>query len=336
MVFQHWAGGSCAKMLFCLSSLLVPVSAEDSVAGRLRTGSHLFQEGNYAGAILAFQSVLDDASLTGKTELTRAQAYHRLGWAYSALDQDQKAQAAYRRAEAILSPLAEFHYPYLLRLLESEADLEVKRRQYPTARALMEHAESIVVRLAPDDRLEAANLSEELAAIDQLDGKADRAAARHRKALEVIEAAVGRQSGEWKRVANNLAVLLLISGKRNDARRYIDEALRGRESLAGIDRVTMAKFLLTRFDVYFASGQKREAERDVLEALEIFQAQLGPSNRLTAEALRRCGDVSRALGHKAEAREYERRAKESMDGSPSVQQEKNTVSASELARVSSH
>jgi tetratricopeptide (TPR) repeat protein len=327
---------SWVALTLCLGSVPMAALAGDSAVDRLRAGSRLLEHGDFASAIMAFESLLKDAPQLEASDVCRANALYHLGWSYGALDRDREAQGAYREARAILDPKEEFHYPHLIRVLEAEAGLEAKRLHYGPARVLLERAQSIVVKLAPDNRLEASSLSVELGAIDQLDGKRDRAAARYRTALEVIEAVLGRQSMEWRRAANNLATLLLLCGKRAEAAFYIDEVLRQRESMAGLDRVALGKFLLTRFDVYFALGRKQEEERDIVEALEIFQSELGPSNRLTAEALRRYGALCRALGRKTEAREYARRAQDSLDNSPSVQLERNTISANELLRPPGH
>ena len=318
-------------LFFLVSAFMAALSGETSVE-RLQVASHSLEEGDFASAISTLRNLLKDARALDTSDICRASALFHLGWAYAALDQDREAEVAYRDSEAILNPLEEFHYPHLARVLESEAVLAAKRHRYRQARALLERAQSITERWAPDNRLRDAKLSVGLAAIDQLDGNRDRAVARYQQALHVIESALGRKSLDWKLVADDLAILLLVSGKRDEAAAYIDEALQQHESLAGLDRLVGAKLLLTRFDLYFASGRKREAETDIVEALQIFQTSLGSFNRLTAEALKRYGKLCRALGRKTEAREYENRATESLESSPSVQVEKHTISASELSK----
>ena len=318
------------KILFWLITGVGSIFAEDSAVDRIQKGSRLLEQGNLAASVAIFQSVLSDAASQRAGELTLAVAHYHLGWAYTLLDRDQEAQAEYGKAEAFLNPHPEFHYPHLMRVLESEASLETKRKQYQKARALVERAESIVANLAPENRLELASLSVDLGAIDQLEGKLDRASIHYRQGLAVIEAVAGRSSAAWRRVANNLALLLLQSGQKDEAAYYIDQALRQDDTLIGLDRVVKAKLLLTRFDVNIASGRKQAAQQDATQALEILMEDLGASNRLTAVALLRCQQVSRALGHKAEARAYGRRAKESLDGSPSVQFERSTINVAEL------
>lgn len=322
--------GLRTKILFCLISGVSSIFAEDSAVGRIQQGSRLLGQGKLAGSVAIFQSVLSDADSLRADEVTLAVAHYHLGWAYTLLDRDQEAQAEYGKAEAILNSRPEFHYPHLMRVLESEASLEAKRRQYQKARKLVERAESIVASLAPENRLELANLSADSGAISQLEGDLNRAASQYRQSLDIIEAAAGRQSLDWRRVANNLALLLLQSGKRDEAAYYINQALRESATPIGVNGVTKAKLLLTRFDVNIASGRKQEAQQDATQALEILVKDLGASNRLTAEALLRCQQVYRALGHKAEARAYGRRAKEALNGSPNVQFERNTINVAEL------
>jgi tetratricopeptide (TPR) repeat protein len=314
----------------CAVGLSSPICADDaSWKALLETGNRFMDENRYAAAAAAFRSAVAQAQAGHSPQM--GISLDRVGNALEALDRDQEAETSFRQAIAALESNSGEGDPFLIRAWTDLAGHYMKLRRYESARNLAERAVAALTRQAPQDPKATALALTLLASIDGSQHKTNDAEARWRQAMAILDRAGWSQSREWAGAANNLGVLLFGTGRPAEGERYIREALSCSENTVrtGEDKLVLARLLTNLANLDFRLRRFDEANRYLRRALEIFESGLGPTHPLTGGTLSQYAGLCRATKRKAEAKEYERRAKECLTAAGYAALA-NTVDVSEL------
>jgi len=297
-----------AACAVCLGS----ASFADEVSWRalIETGNRFMDENRYAAATETFRSAAAQAQAGHSPQM--GISLDHLGNAYEALGRDQEAERCFQQAIAALESVGEEGYPYLIRAWTDLAGHHIKFTRYASARNLAERALAALTRQASQDPKATALALTLLASIDSSQHKTKDAEVRCRQAMAVLDRAGWSQSREWSAAANNLGTLLLGSGRPAEGEHYLREALSRSEETVRTpeDKLVLGLLLANLATVDSRLRRFDEADRYLRRALEIFEGELGLTHPTTGTTLMQYAGLCRATNRKAEAKDYERRAKE--------------------------
>jgi tetratricopeptide (TPR) repeat protein len=303
---------------------------EASWQALIDTGNRLMDENRYAGAAEAFRSAAAQAQASADGVRTGISLDH-LGLAYDGLGRDLEAETSYRQAIAALEASGREGYPFLTRTWTDLGDLYLKLRRYDRAHNLAERALAALTRQPSEDIRGSAHVLTLLATIDSRQHKTNDAEARYRQAMPMLDRAGRSQSQEWIIATNNLGILLHGTGRLEEGGRYLREALSRSETMLGkgVDRLLQGQLLANVANLDFTLRRFEEAGRNLGRAVEIFESELGPTHPTTGDILMQYSALCRATKRKAEAKEYERRAKKCLTATGNAVLA-NTIDAIEL------
>lgn len=293
----------------------------------IEAGDRFMEQNRYTEAAAAFRSAAARAG--GSAEM--GASLDRLGVACAMLGRDAEAEMAYRRAIAILKSSEGERSPLLIRAWMDLAGLYLTLGRYDSAHDLAEKALTALTRQASPDTAATAMVLTLLAAIDVRLHNPKDAEARFRKAMAVLDSAGRTQSHEWIGAANNLGVILILTGRPEEGRVYLREALSFGQTVLRTDaeRLVLGQVLVNLFRIDFALRHFDEAEKNLRRGLEIYETYLGPTDRLTGDIFLQYAALCRATKRKAETKDYERRAKKCLSAG-AYASVANTVDIGEL------
>ena len=154
----------------------------------------------------------------------------------------------------------------------------------------------------PETKL-ASQLKNNLAALKQVTGDFEESEQLNREALSIREKIEGKDTIGTVPAMNNLAGLLWCIGDLNGAETLYRSALTIRQRLLGSEELDTARSSANLGGLLYYQDKMEEASRLVRDAAEIFLAQAGPAHPETLDVLLFLGEVERAAGNPAKARE---------------------------------
>jgi CHAT domain-containing protein len=158
--------------------------------------------------------------------------------------------------------------------------------------------------------LTVAQLKNNFAALKQITGDFEAAEIMSREALALREAIEGKGSVATVPPMNNLAGLLWCIGDLQASETLYRQGLEIREKALGGDHLDTARSKANLGGLLYYLNRPGEAEPLVMEAVLTFEKQAGDSHPETLEVLLFLGEIQRASGNSASARELYRRVLE--------------------------
>lgn len=306
-----WTISRFAVAAGVLSSLAVlTFSGESSPRVLIDAGNRSMSENRYRDAVESFRSAA--ALLSVRSDpVDLGISLDQLGMAYAMLGRHRDAERAYLQAISALETVDGEPPPALIATWIDFAGLLLKLKRYERARDYAERA----LEASHTVKAKAVTLAL-LATIDSTQRKNAEAQARCRQALTILDNAGLGKSYEWITAANNLALLLITAGKLDEGGQYLENALsRGEEVLrTGVERLILGQVLANLAQLDFKRRRFDEAEKNYRRALDVFDGTLGPHERLRGDILMQYAALCRATNRKAEAKNYEMKARKSLDG----------------------
>jgi tetratricopeptide (TPR) repeat protein len=258
---------------------------------------------------------------SGKSSVEWAHAASGLGALYLALQQLDKAESFAFQAQAILDQrldagdpervtnstllgtiyLEQARYEEAEGLLRATLDHEDKRRAAVTynqlavmalRRGRLEEAESLALGASKMNRLEAdpsgrmaAAITGNLAKIRHLQKRYVEAEQNYRDAIDISEAALGKEHPETAKASLNLAAFYHIRGRDRGAEQLYRRAIEILEPLYGKDHALVLVARNELAEVFRAEGRYTESERLGGASLAVLEDKLGPRDPRVLRAL---------------------------------------------------
>lgn len=244
--------------------------------------------------------VVDEAaqSLEGRFSDPLVDAYLRrtLGAAYRELSEPEKAEPLLERAVATLDAEASADDPQRLEAMAALARLRFDQGR-PTESAHL--LRSALAHADPTGET-GLRLREDLCIVLEALGSVDEAEAGLVEILEARRAASPRDDAAVLNTIENVAGVLLNSGRAAEAEPLYREALEGFMALRGEGHPRAAVALVNLAACLVALGRVDDARPHAERALEIRRERLGPAHMRTLEALEVLAELEHRAGRNGE------------------------------------
>src|SRR5262249_40982425 len=148
----------------------------------------------------------------------------------------------------------------------------------------------------------------DLALVYWTQGKYNEAEGLYKRALAILETALGGNHSDVGRTLNNLALVYRVQGKYSEAEGLLKRALVIREKALGANHPDVGQSLNNLANVYWTQGKYSEAEGLYKRALAIGEKALGPSHPDVGQTLTNLANVYRDQGKYSEAEALYKRA----------------------------
>ena len=286
-------------------------AAELNAKTLIDRADRLMDQNCIADAVKVYGAAIRDARASGHL-IQAGIALDHLGVAYNMLGEDQKAEISFTEALTALLAVEGEQGENLIRTYMDLAALYRKLNRYTRAHHFAEKALGAVERGESANARQTALALVLLASIEAEQRKLIEGEAHCFQALETLDKAGLGSTHEWAGAANNLATILVATGRPEHGRMYLREALtRGERNLvSGSDRLPIAQIAANLAHLELQLHRFDEAEANLRRALDVFEGSLGPDHPRTGELLLDYARLCRATKRKIEARQFEQRARE--------------------------
>jgi tetratricopeptide (TPR) repeat protein len=193
--------------------------------------------------------------------------------------------------------------------LNSLAEVYRIRRRWAEAQPLYEEALSILRSIAGSER-QTAGVLQNLAFVQNSEGKSSEAERTLQKALTNAEKSVGRNGLAYASILDQLGKLYAGQRKIRKAERMIKESLRIRERYVGPEDPWIEVSLNSLAVLLQFQGKPRQAEPLLRRSLQLIERALGPDHPDVADLLFNLSQLHKELGRYEEAQACLRRALE--------------------------
>jgi len=276
----------------------------------MEQGAALERGGNYSESLTVYQEALRVAERDKLHPRALASTLNQLGMVYDDLGRFSDALRQFRRAAAIIEKLEgkdNLNYAVLLGNLAADYG---ELHQDNTARPLLREAIDTYVRngATEDPRLAIARIT--LAQTAMNAGKYGEAEELLQQALAVLRL---QKQTTWVRqtaiTINNLGVVYRLQKRHAEAEPQFRESIHMIEDEFGKEHPRLLEPLNNLALAYLDLGRYEDAIQAMRRAEAIGEARLRPEHPSYGRLLVNYANVLRKAGHKAEAKQIERRGK---------------------------
>jgi serine/threonine protein kinase/tetratricopeptide (TPR) repeat protein len=170
-----------------------------------------------------------------------------------------------------------------------------------TIRAAVDAAEPLIARAFREQPLVEASVRGAMGLTYLYLGQAKRSVRQHERALELLQAQLGRAHPNTLRSMSNLAVAYQAAGRLQEALPLHEKALKLFQVCVGPEHPDTMRAMNNLAAAYKAAGRLREALSLYEQALKLFQTHLGPEHPDTLHGMNNLAHTYLAVGRLAEA-----------------------------------
>lgn len=295
--------GSCRSRSVSLLFIGIAAAGQGSWEELIGRSDALSAQGKFVEAETTLLSALKAAELFPPPDLRLAETQHRLGAVYRELGRAPEAEKWYQRSLSAWKASE----PGLPKPLISLAALYLEMGLHGKAERLVDPwLRNSGLEL--DANPASVRLLHNLAAIQHRQRNYSRADVLYRHALTAAEKTFGPKDREVALLLNNLGLLLVDAGRREEAGDCLERALAIWQAALSPDHPDVARALTNLAAFYCSKRAYAKAEPLFQSALSIAESSLGTGNRLVAIILFEYAALLRKTKRKNEAKVLETRA----------------------------
>ncbi len=292
--------------------------------------ARLIDRGEYDAAARKLREAVVAAAPFGLDDSRVAKSWTDLGWVESMLGRYLAAQHASEQAMRIYERTGKRDANYA-RAIGSLAAVYANQQQYGKARELAQRAVEIQSAALPADHPELAKGHHLLAFVNLRQERYEEAELHERQALAIMKRHPEGREPQIAVAANSLAMILVGLKRYAEAEALVEESLEVSEKRIGGEDLVTGALLASLGALRLRRHQDAEAERLLARSLKIYERTLGGEHPEIVSVSLVYAQALRRLDRRAEAREYERRAR-AIQMSRGVEDAPQVVDAQALAR----